>query len=79
MKIIKIEKKENESLAWEAVAIAAAIFNIVLLFAITFFALTRPEPSLIGYLASADLIALAVLFLALKKGVIMPERVHAKI
>jgi len=79
MKIIKIEKKENESLAWEAVAIAAAVFNIASLFAITFLALKSPDSRIIGYLASANLIALAIVFLAIKKGVIMPERVYAKI
>jgi hypothetical protein len=79
MKIIKIEKKENESLAWEAVAVIAALFNIALLFVITFLALKRPDPRTIGYLASANLVALAILFIALKKGVINPERVYVKI
>ena len=79
MKIIKVEKKENESLAWEIVALLCALLNFILFGAISYLAITKPEPKTIGLLSALNLTVLAILFIALKKGVVMPERVHVKI
>lgn len=79
MQIIKIEKMDNESLLWEIVALACAFINLLLFGAITYMALKRPEPKTIGLLSALNLTVLAILFIALKKGIVMVERVHVKI
>jgi hypothetical protein len=79
LKIIKLERRENESLFWEMVVVWAFILDIALLLAMVYIAAYTPDSTIMGIAAGLNMVTLAIIFIGLKKGVLPEERVHVEI
>ncbi len=79
MKILKLERMENERMPWVILVLLAFIVNTLLLGLLVYLVAINPDPGAAGIVASASLIALAIIFIGLKKGVLPMERVHVRI
>lgn len=79
MKILKLEKQDNESFVWEVVVALAFMLNLLLWVMIVYVAAFAPDSEMMGIAAGLSMTTLAVIFIGLKKGVLPVERIHVRI
>jgi len=79
MKILKIERMENEKAFWSNLVILAFIADTLLMGLLVYLVIVNPEHTGVGIVASLALVSLAIIFIGLKKGVLPVERVHVRI
>ncbi|GBE19016.1 MAG TPA: hypothetical protein ENH13_02355 [Euryarchaeota archaeon] len=79
MEIIKIERRETETLFWEMVVVLGFILDLILWLAIVYIAAYAPDSTAMGIAAALNMMILAIIFIALKKGVMPQERSYVRI
>ncbi|MEE9594375.1 MAG: hypothetical protein V3V92_03150 [Candidatus Hydrothermarchaeales archaeon] len=79
MKVLKIERMENEKQFWINLVLLAFIVDTLLVGLLVYLVLVNPDPKGVGLVASAALTSLAIVFIGLKKGVLPVERIHVRI
>lgn len=79
MEILKLEKRENESLFWEMVIVLAFILDVMLWLVIAYIAAFAPDSQIMGLAAGMNMIMLATIFIGLKKGVLPQERIYVRV
>jgi type IV secretory pathway TrbL component len=76
MKIKKIDRKEKDSLGFQALIIILSVVQAGIMIALTYNALILEDTKMVGRLLFLALIVLAVLFWAIEKGYLADERVY---
>ncbi len=79
MEIIKIERRETGSLFWEMVVVLGFILDLILWLVIVYIAAYVPDSTVMGIAAALNMTILAIIFIALKKGVLPQERSYVRI
>lgn len=79
MEILKLERRENESLFWEIVVVLAFLLNVLLWGIIVYIALFTSDSRMMGIATGLSMTMLAIIFIGLKKGVLPVERVYVRI
>jgi hypothetical protein len=79
MEIIKLERRENETLFWEMVVVLGVILEVILFLVIVYIAAFTDDSQMMGIVAALNMTVLAIVFIALKKGVLPQERVYVRI
>lgn|GEM_PF-6826119 len=79
MEILKIERRETGTLFWEMVVVLGFILDVFLWFAIVYIAVYVPDSMVMGIAAALNMTILAIIFIALKKGVMPQERSYVRI
>lgn len=79
MKILKLERQENETFFWEIVVALAFLLNLLLWVVIAYVAGFAPDSKMMGIAAGLSMTTLAVIFIGLKKGVLPIERIFVRI
>ncbi len=79
MEIIKIERRETETLFWEMVVVLGFILDVILWLVIVYIAVYVPDSTVMGIAAALNMTILAIIFIALKKGVLPQERSYVRI
>ena len=79
MEIIKLERRENETLFWEMVVVLGVILEVILFLVIAYIAAFTDDSQMMGIVAALNMTVLAIVFIALKKGVLPQERVYVRI
>ncbi len=79
MEIIKLERRENETLFWEMVVVLGFILDVILWLVIVYIAAFTNDSQMMGIVAALNMTILAIIFIALKKGVLPQERVYVRI
>lgn len=79
MEIVKLERRENESLLWEMVIVLAVILDVMLWLIIVYIAAFTNDSRMMGIVAGLNLTLLAIIFIGLKKGVLPQERIFVRI
>ncbi len=79
MRILKVERMENEKQPWVILVALIFIANTLLLGLLVYLVIFNPDPKTVGIVSGASLTSLAIVFIGLKKGVLPVERVHVRI
>lgn len=77
MKIEKIDRKEKDSPALQALIVVLTIVEAGIVALLTYYAVVVQDTKMVGQFLFLSFIVLAVIFWALEKGYLDYERIHA--